>query len=276
MHASLCAICVICHTPQSMWGHRTGKLWCMFPRCAPVPLTQGSSECSFGEREPVLFMSVSDLHWSRSHCVPCSVFDWDYWANGERQDNYCIADVPISCVLWCLLRWQSYVYLLLTVGLASATDKRRALYRFCCVRVSLYSVGSSGQTVYQRYLEIRMSHGRWCYVSAAWILPLALGFVLLLCSQLRPRHACVQATSGDARGRRYGYVQVFPWVSRNHLEERLLDQAQARASYTPLFWGHSRSIPQGMIFDVQPLVKSLFCPIRPSLNGFFDSEASIP
>ena len=63
---------------------------------------------------------------------------------------------------------------------------------------------------------------------------------------------------------------------RNHLEETLLDQAQARASYTPLFWFHSRSIPQGMILDVQPLVKSLFCPIRPSPNGFFDSEASIP
>ena len=67
---------------------------------------------------------------------------------------------------------------------------------------------------------------------------------------------------------------------QNHLEERLLDQAQARASYTPFFGGHSRSIPRGMIFDVQPLVKplvkSLFCPIRPSPNGFFDSEASIP
>ena len=64
--------------------------------------------------------------------------------------------------------------------------------------------------------------------------------------------------------------------NQNHLEERLLDQAQARAAYTPLFWGHSRSIPQGMILDVQPLVKSLFCPIRPSPNGFFDSEASTP
>ena len=65
-------------------------------------------------------------------------------------------------------------------------------------------------------------------------------------------------------------------LKQNHLEERLLDQAQARASYTTLFWGHSRSIPQGMILDVQPLVKSLFCPLRPSPNGFFDSEASIP
>ena len=67
-----------------------------------------------------------------------------------------------------------------------------------------------------------------------------------------------------------------PVIALNHLEERLLDQAQAQAAYTPLFWGHSRSISQGMIFDVQPLVKSLFCPLRPSPNGFFDSEASIP
>ena len=36
----------------------------------------------------------------------------------------------------------------------------------------------------------------------------------------------------------------------NHLEERLLDQAQMRLSYTPLFWGRSRSIPQGMVSDV--------------------------
>ena len=28
----------------------------------------------------------------------------------------------------------------------------------------------------------------------------------------------------------------------------------------PPFWGHSRSIPQGMILDVQRLLKSLFCP----------------
>ena len=68
----------------------------------------------------------------------------------------------------------------------------------------------------------------------------------------------------------------FVISTTNHLEERLLDQAQARASYTPPFWGHSRSIPQGMILDVHPLVKSLFCPIRPSPNGFFDFEASTP
>ena len=72
------------------------------------------------------------------------------------------------------------------------------------------------------------------------------------------------------------YIYYYTPLPLNHLEERLLDQAQARAAYTPLFWGHSRSIPQGMILDVQPLVKSLFCPIRASPNGFFDSEASTP
>ena len=49
----------------------------------------------------------------------------------------------------------------------------------------------------------------------------------------------------------------------NHLEERLLDQAQAQASYNPPppLGGHPCSIPQGMMLDVKPLVKSLFCPI---------------
>ena len=63
----------------------------------------------------------------------------------------------------------------------------------------------------------------------------------------------------------------------NHLEDRLLDQAQAQTPYTPpLFGGHSHSIPQGMILDVQPSAKSFFCPIKRSPNGFFDFEASIP
>ena len=44
----------------------------------------------------------------------------------------------------------------------------------------------------------------------------------------------------------------------NHLEERLLVQAQARASYTHLLWGPSRSIPQCMVSNVQPPVKSSF------------------
>ena len=65
--------------------------------------------------------------------------------------------------------------------------------------------------------------------------------------------------------------------TQNHLEERLLDQAQARASYNPpLLGGRSCSIPQGMILDVQPLAKSLLCPIKRSPNGFFDFEASVP
>ena len=33
----------------------------------------------------------------------------------------------------------------------------------------------------------------------------------------------------------------------------MFDQAQARASCTPLLWGRSRSIPQCMVFDVEPL-----------------------
>ena len=53
------------------------------------------------------------------------------------------------------------------------------------------------------------------------------------------------------------------------------DHGGGRPTKGPPFGGHSRSIPQGMIFDVQPLVKSLFCPIRQSPNGFFDFEASI-
>ena len=44
----------------------------------------------------------------------------------------------------------------------------------------------------------------------------------------------------------------------------------------PFFGGRSRSIPQGMILDVQPLVRSLFCPTKQSPNGFFDFGASIP
>ena len=94
-----------------------------------------------------------------------------------------------------------------------------------------------------------------------------------------PTHEERRGTCGADRANHLSEVALrLPtlWRIHNHLEERLLDQAQARASYTPLFWSHSRSIPQGMILDVQPLVKSLFCPIRPSPNGFFDFEASTP
>ena len=44
--------------------------------------------------------------------------------------------------------------------------------------------------------------------------------------------------------------QDVPTKLEIHLEERLLDQAQARASYTPLFSGRARSIPQGMVSNV--------------------------
>ena len=42
----------------------------------------------------------------------------------------------------------------------------------------------------------------------------------------------------------------FAVLYTNHLEERLLDQAQAQAPYNSPFWGHSYSIPQGMVSDV--------------------------
>ena len=38
--------------------------------------------------------------------------------------------------------------------------------------------------------------------------------------------------------------------NKNHLEERLLGQAQAQASYTPLVWGCSHTITQGMVSEV--------------------------
>ena len=37
---------------------------------------------------------------------------------------------------------------------------------------------------------------------------------------------------------------------KNHLHERLLDQAQEQTLYAPLLGGRSRSIPQGMILHV--------------------------
>ena len=64
-------------------------------------------------------------------------------------------------------------------------------------------------------------------------------------------------------------VCIWTWVLKNHLEERLLDQVQGCGSYIPLFGGHLRSIPQGMILQVQPLVRSLFCPIKRFPNLFF-------
>ena len=61
--------------------------------------------------------------------------------------------------------------------------------------------------------------------------------------QLRSPINCRQAATCTATARG---TSIFA----NHLEERLLDQARARAPYTPLFWGCSRSIPQGMVSNV--------------------------
>ena len=44
----------------------------------------------------------------------------------------------------------------------------------------------------------------------------------------------VVQNNGFCRRRRFCFRHM---VGGNHLEERLLDQAQVRASYTPLFWG---------------------------------------
>ena len=76
---------------------------------------------------------------------------------------------------------------------------------------------------------------------------------------------CVLAVGGSEAKKRFCVLKVdlqFRAPLTNHLEERLLDQAQAWTPYTPLLGGRSRSIPQGMILDVQWI--------------FFYFEASIP
>ena len=57
---------------------------------------------------------------------------------------------------------------------------------------------------------------------------------------------------GVGMGRDMGYIGYCT----NHLEERLLGQAQAQVSYTPLFWGGSRSTPQHMVSDDYSFIKS--------------------
>ena len=42
-------------------------------------------------------------------------------------------------------------------------------------------------------------------------------------------------------------------LAPNHLEERLLDQAQARASYTPLFWVVRVAYPNVWFLTFNPL-----------------------
>ena len=55
----------------------------------------------------------------------------------------------------------------------------------------------------------------------------------------------------------------------NHLAERLLDQAEARASYTTLFGGRSRSIPQGMFFECPTLCNIIILPNKTILRLIF-------
>ena len=51
--------------------------------------------------------------------------------------------------------------------------------------------------------------------------------------------------------------------------------AGAYAIYLP-FWGYSRTIPQGMVPDAQPLIKSSFWDRKRSLNEFFASDPFTP
>ena len=51
--------------------------------------------------------------------------------------------------------------------------------------------------------------------------------------------------------------------------------AGAYAIYLP-FWGYSRTIPQGMVPDAQPLIKSSFSDRKRSLNEFFASDPFTP
>ena len=97
-----------------------------------------------------------------------------------------------------------------------------------------------------------------------------------LCCQGQPLRAAAPSATNDwptAGGRPPVYWKS---VAESPRREVVRSSAGAGVVYPPFWGGHLRSIPQGMILDVQPLVKSLFCPIRPSPNGFFDSEAPIP
>ena len=79
---------------------------------------------------------------------------------------------------------------------------------------------------------------------------------LLTCISRRPFTMYNEVTHSTARCKQqvcrhpcYSAILIHRG-GENHLEERLLDQARARAPYTPLFWGCSRSIPQGVVSNV--------------------------
>ena len=67
----------------------------------------------------------------------------------------------------------------------------------------------------------------------------------------------------QAIGRRFVRKDQTPdatcfWFPPKSPRRGLLDQAQARTPYTPPFGGHLRGIPQAVVSDVKPLVKSSF------------------
>ena len=80
----------------------------------------------------------------------------------------------------------------------------------------------------------------------------------------------------------HGGTVTWPKKHRKHQvpkkspRREVVRSSAAAGAYTPPFWGSFRSIPQGMIFDVQPRLKSLLCAIRQYPNVFFDSEALSP
>ena len=61
---------------------------------------------------------------------------------------------------------------------------------------------------------------------------------LFTCVNLQDAHSLflLASSPSDAKSDSTGVCQL-PSCSANHLEERLLDQAQVRASYTPPSWG---------------------------------------
>ena len=93
---------------------------------------------------------------------------------------------------------------------------------------------------------------------------------------------CEDPTKGDTRKRfspivipRIPCCTIGKQLEGNHLEERLLDQAYARTPYTPLFWGRTRNIPQGMIGCLTPCkIITLRDKVIP--NKIFDFEPSTP
>ena len=74
----------------------------------------------------------------------------------------------------------------------------------------------------------------------------------------KPAHWKAPEKSLGIKGQSCPMLRLSHRSAGIELAPRLLDQAQARASYTPPFGGCLRSLPQVVVSDVQPLVKSFF------------------